>query len=202
MSRQGQPPLTRGNTSTDGVAGFAGTVWTFEDIDLSTSYASARVKRTNQRVQCRLVKNSSGIALLPKRGVTYKAGTNQTEVDGYVRTTSAECAGIVDEWLPAAGVANGDYFWIVVQGPTMVLSSLAGNSENVITERDPLVALTAATSQATTAGRFVTQDLTGATQILANAVQNAIGRALSAKTTAQTNGDILVDMNLRWTSLF
>lgn len=202
MSRQGQPPLTRGSTSTDGVASFAGTVWTFEDVDLSSGYTSARIKRTNQRVQCRLVKNSSGIALLPKRGVTFKAGTNQQEVDGYVRTTSAECAGIVDEWLPAAGVANGDYFWIVVQGPTLVLSSLAGNAENVISERDPLVGLTAATSQATTAGRFVSQDLTGATAVLGNAIQNAIGRALSAKTTAQTNGDILVDMNLRWGGVF
>lgn len=202
MSRQGQPPLTRGQTTTDGVANFAGTVWTFEDVDLTQSYTAARVKRTNQRVQCRLVKNNSGIALLPKRAVVYKAGTNQTEVDGYARTTAAEVAGIVDEWLPSAGVANGDYFWIVVQGPTLVLNDIASGASTVIAERDPLVALTAATSQATTAGRFATQDLTGATQVLANAVQNAIGRALSAKTTAQTNADVLVDVNLRWGGLF
>lgn len=200
MSRDAQPLLGRGQTETNVPAASAGTSWLFEDFDWSSTYTSARPRRTNKKVRCMLVKNSSGISLLPRRIVMWKAGTNQTEVDGYVRTTSAEGAGVVDEWLPTAGVANGDYFWLVVAGPTLVLNDIASGAGTVIAERDVLVALTAATSQATTAGRVAVQDLTGATALLGNAVQNAFGRALSARTTAETNSSVLVDLINRWSN--
>lgn len=85
-------------------------------------------------------------------------------------------------------------------GPTLVLNDIASGAGTVIAERDVLVALTAATSQATTAGRVAVQDLTGATALLGNAVQNAFGRALSARTTAETNSSVLVDLINRWSN--
>ena len=100
----------------------------------------------------------------------------------------------MDEFLPTAGVPANDLFWIVVEGPTNILSDLAGADNNVVNIGGILVALTAATSQCTTAGRVMPQDITGATSVLANAVQNRIGRALSARTTANTNADILVNV--------
>lgn len=198
MARDEQPLLGRGTTETNMTAGAAGMSWLFEDVDYSTSNYAIRPRRTNRKVRCVLVKNSSGIALLPRRMVVWKAGTNQTEVDGYATTTAAEVAGVVDEWLPTAGVANGDYFLLVVGGPTLVVTDLAAGANNLIPERTVLVALTAATSQATTAGRPAPQDLTGATALLGNQLQNAIGRALSAKTTANTNVDLLIDLVNRW----
>ena len=178
--------------------GFEGRVARFADVIASTS-GGVNTRRSDNEVKCRLVRNVSGIALLPKRAVKYKSGFRYKRVDGYCNATAEECAGIVDEHLPAAGVRNGDLFWIVVGGPTLVLTSLAGDAENVITEGNVLYALTAATSQATTAGRVIawngtfsaaqTTDGTGG-----KITMNHIGRAMSAKTTANTNADLLVDL--------
>lgn len=174
----------------------AGSQKVFEDIDYSTA---VRGQRTNYQVTRRLVKNSSGITLLAKRTVQFKAGTNRTEVDGYSTTTAndGKTVVVVDEWL-TAGVPDGSYFWVTVHGPTECLTDLAGGANNLIPEETVLVALTAATSGATTAGRVAPQDLTGATAVLGNQINGAFARALSAKTTANTNADILVFLGNRW----
>lgn len=193
------PLLPRGQSESAGFANQVGSVKCFEDLDHSLAVPT---HRTHHQVECRLVKNSSGIALLPKRLVTFKAGTNRTEVDGYATTTAADGKSVVvvDEWLPAAGVPANSYFWVVIEGPTEVLTDLAGGANNLIPEDTVLVALTAATSQATTAGRVAPQDLTGATAPLGNQIQGAFGRAMSAKTTANTNADLLAYVSNRWDS--
>lgn len=70
-------------------------------------------------------------------------------------------------------------------------TSLAADATNLLPVGTILVALTAATSGSTTSGRPAPQDLTGATALLGNQIQNQIGTALSAKTTANTNADVL-----------
>jgi hypothetical protein len=167
----------------------------FEDLDYDDV---KRGRRTNHIVRCRWVKNSSGIALLPGYLVVFKAGTNRTEVDGYARLTAAD-AVVADEWLPAAGVPNGSYFWVVVHGPTVCITDPAAGANNLLPEDTVLVALTAAASTvSTTAGRIAPQDLTGATAVLGGQIQNALGRAMSAKTTANSNAEILMFFSKRW----
>jgi len=206
MARNEDPPFARGQTFYNGATiittdlggqNLEGKEWEFEDIDLSQT--GAKPARTNRTVRCRCVRNVSGISLLPKRIVTYQsAGTDGRydvgRVDGYSTTVAARAAGVVDEWLSSTGVVNNDLFWIVVSGPTKVLTDLAGGANNVVSIGGLVTALTAATSQATTAGRVQPQDLTGATALLGNQIQNVIGKALSAVTTANTNADLLVDM--------
>lgn len=189
--------LPRGQSETYGYANQVGREWCFEDLNYSSKVT---VHRTEHKVRCRLVKNSSGFALLPGRLALFKAGTNRTEVAGYATTTAADGKSVVvvDEWLPAAGVADGDYFWVVVEGPSEVLTDLAGGANNLIPEDTVLVALTAATSGATTAGRVAPQSLTGATAVLGNQINGAFGRAMSAKTTAETNESLLAFISNRW----
>ena len=212
MARDENPPFNRGET----FFGIGGTVitatqdplqlighdWEFEDINWAlTGAVGAKQLRSQRRVTCRVVKNIAGIALLPSR--VANASTVQTDgrtfensIDGYTTTSAAFALGVVDEWLPAAGVAANDFFYIVTKGPTTILTDLAGGANNVFSVGTVVVALTAATSQATTAGRIYPQDLTGATSLLGNQVQNAIGRALSAATTANTNIGLLVDVRM------
>jgi len=208
MSRDVAPPFPRGEYSTQSGAfdHLVGKEWVFEDLDYtqSASNMGARKHRTGRYVHCRLVKNSAGAALLPKRVVRFKvSGTAYgAEVDGYVRTT-AERGYPVDEFLPAAGVPDGGYFWIVVRGPAMVITPLAGTEFNGdITEGTVLVALTAITSGATTSGRLAVQNITGSTQtsdysFILSQAENYVGRALSAKTTGNTNADLLIEVG-RW----
>lgn len=181
MSLLNDPPFPLGQTlgvdSTVTSPAWVGAVKEFPDVDPVTGKV-----RSNRRKVCIAVRNSSGVALLPKRLVSFKSGSF-TEVDGYTSATDAASAGVVDEWLPATGVADDDVFWITVQGPTEVklgpgLQAAADAA---------LVALTAAAStHSTTAG----QAQTGAATFLQNGY---IGRAISAGTTAQ---NVLAVVNL------
>ena len=211
MARDENPPFGRGETwyglspapaidsANLGGIQHEGKIWKFEDVTVSASGATgARPARSNRDVYCMCVRNVSGIALLPKRLVTLqKTGTDGKfflgRVDGYATVTADGPAYPVDEFLTSAGVPNNDLFWIVVRGPATVLTDIAAAAGNVINVGDSVVALTAATSQATTAGRIAAQLLTGATALLANQVQNRVGRALSAATTSNTAADLLID---------
>lgn len=198
MARLENPPFPRGGTFYDGDTidandlggeNLEGMEWVFQDVDPNTGIA-----RTERPVRCRVVRNTSGINLLPKRIGRFETGAGEygSRVDGYTRTTAEEGYPI-DEYLPAAGVPNNDLFWIVVEGPAVVLTPLS----NMSADADVggwVVAITAATSGATTAGRAHPQVLTGATTPLAIQVQNRIGRALTQRVTDSTDSDILLDV--------
>jgi hypothetical protein len=187
-------------TLTSGMADhLEGTTKVFDDVDPTLS-TGAKTRRSNRQVTCMLVRNVSGTTLLPKRVVTWKAGYRGKQVDGYCTTDAQECAGVVDEFLPAGGVANNDLFWIVVKGPTLVLNGLAGDATNAIAAGDKLIALTAATSQSVTSGRVqamaLTSTSTGTTDgSHTKAIVNRFGVAMSAKTAAQIDADVLADTN-------
>ncbi len=205
MARDDAPPFERGSTAANGVTidsndlilpNLEGKEWVFEDLDYTATTVGARPARTNQKVRCRAVRNSSGAALLPKRLVTFKAG-DWGKVDGYAEVNPEGPCFPVDEWLPAAGVPSNDLFWIVVEGPATVLTGLAADATNVINQNDQLVNLTAVTSGATTAGRAGPAILTGLAVTLAPNMLNIFGRALSARTTGNTNSDVLVEIT-KW----
>lgn len=182
MSLYVDPPFDLGQTlgvssATDG-GGWVGAVKIFPDVSPSGIIRSNRVKK------CVAVRNSSGGALLPKRIVRFAVGTAGTAVfsavDGYAAVANNELVGVVDEYLPAAGVAANDVFWVVVDGPTEVSHALSGTA---IAVGDRLAAITAATSGATTAGRATPSSVGAATTGSDNAGLGVIGYACSAGTT-------------------
>lgn len=126
---------------------------------------------SNHTVECICVKNTSGGALLPGQVAKFKASAILTEVDG-LATTSTELMGVVDEYLPAAGVAANEVFWLVISGPSTVtktstsvsagasygLSATAGSAAAQST--NPLLGYAIATS-ATTSGRILVRTVAG-----------------------------------------
>lgn len=197
------PPFPRGQTLVNGAYTISssdlpglsveGKEWLFEDIDLNSSSGQVKPHRTNHRVRCVAVRNTSSVAMRPKAIVTFAAtaGLNRSRVDGMCDVTAEKCCGVVDEYLSSTGIIQYDIGWVVVEGPSLMLTSLSGDATNVFDVGTIMVALTAASSGATTAGRPAPQDLTGATATLAAQIQGRVGEAMSAKTTAQTNSDIL-----------
>lgn len=181
MSLYSDPPFALGQTlgvsSTSDGTGWVGAVKHFPDVNPDTGAI-----RSNRLKTCIAVRNVSGVALLPKRVVVFKSGS-QSEVDGYDADTTKVPAGVVDEHLPSGGVANNDVFWLTIQGPTEVKLGPASEAA----ADTALVALTAAAStHSTTAG----QAQTGAVTYLQN---HYIGRALSAGT---TGANVLAVVNL------
>lgn len=193
---------TFGTTSlTDGSADLEGLEALFDDVNPTTG-----VRRSNAKVRCRIVRNVSTVALLPKYLVTLQAsaGVSRGRVDGYCITTGAARAYPVDEYLPSSGVPVNDLFWIVVEGPALCVTSRVGADSNSFAVHARMIAQTAAASTvATTAGHIgamIAADLSAATSgvvdftSLFDVSRNVVGKALTAKTTANTDADVLVDI--------
>ena len=205
MSKRESPPFQRGETyfgiggTPDATSGFQheGQEFDWEDVDLNSTDVGVKPHRSELPVTTRIVRNVSGFAVLPKRCVNYKS-TDHGQIDGYCDVTAEGPLVVVDEYLPSAGCANNDLCHVVVEGPALVSTSLAGTAVNVINAGDRVVGATAATSGATTAGRVEVQNKTitagSAASDLGNQIQNAVGVALSAKTTANTAADLLISV--------
>ena len=174
-----------------------GTVVQFRD-ETKSGYGP-KTLNSGQYVSARLVRNSSGFALAPGRLVTWESGYRNRRVDGYAKVTSVECAGVVDPLIPATGVADDDLFWVIFKGPCLVKTAPnASAAANEFSIGDVVAALTAATSgvSCTTAGRPAVALTSGATTPQSMVILNRIGRAMSAMTSAQTDQNVLIDLNI------
>lgn len=199
MARNENPPFERGTTWYDGDTpdasdlggeNIVGQEWVFEDKS-----PTATTNRTNRHVRCRAVRNTSGIALLPKLlGVlSTTAGEYGNSVSGYCSTDAQE-AYPIDEYLPAAGVVDDDIFWLVIEGPAVIETSTADMDADFVVGGWGVAQTAAASTEAVTGGRINTATAYGATTGTGNNVLNRIGRALTARTTANTNTDTLFDV--------
>lgn len=129
---------------------------------------------SNRTVECIAVKNASGGALLPGQVVRFKAAATSGQFSGGIlgevdatATASDVLLGIVDEYLPAAGVADKEVFWVVVRGPSTVTKTATSVSAG------------AAYGPSATAGSAAAQ---GANALLGYAIE----------TSATTSGRLLV----------
>ena len=86
-------------------------------INAVTDVKSVDARRTRKR----LVKNSSGGALLPGQLVAWATGKAGLEVTNPAATAGVQIVGVVDFLLPSAGVPTTNYFWIYVEGPCKFL---------------------------------------------------------------------------------
>lgn len=170
------------------------------DFNDTAAVAGPDGRRSGRRRRAVLVRNASTLTLEAKRIVKWQSGFRGRRVDGYCNVDSEAVAGVVDDTIGSNGVVPGDLFWLLREGPALCHPSLAANAENVISVDDMLIALTAVTSGATTAGRVVSWNALTSTAAqatdgtAARRTFNRIGRALSARTTAQTTSDVLVDL--------
>lgn len=196
LPQRGKTYLTGPNRTADSTAtvslAIEGIKKVFKDLDYTgTAGVFAKAPRSGGEVECILARNASAISLLPGRVCVWKTNKQGKQVDGYVSLDAGLVAGVVDEWLPSTGVPTNDYFWLVRKGPCLVKKSLDGNS---LVKDDYVIAITAATSQATTAGR-ITSILSTSNQTYAmSAALNRLGLAMS--TTATTNADVLVYLDI------
>ena len=181
-------------------ASIEGTRMEFTD-NVAASGQGADGRRSGRTRRCILVRSTADVTLLPKRVVKWQSGFRGRRVDGYCNVADEAVAGIVDPDLGSSGVVKGDLFWLFRGGPCLAKIAL-DTTASVIAMDDVLVALTAVTSGATTSGRVspwtgLTVTVTQTTDGTQNRrLMNRIGRAMSAATSGNTNGDVLVDLML------
>src|SRR3990167_5071544 len=157
--------------------------------------ATAPTHRTHRWRLYRICRNANATAVLPSRLYIFQtaAGVYGHRTDGLSGTTAVRAVA-ADEYLPSAGCPQYDLCYMLIKGPGLIYSR-SDNDAADYAAGDVLVAITGET---TNAGRVRLQDLTGATALLADQIQNAIGRSMSTKLTNSTNQLILVDVCERW----
>lgn len=185
-------------TDTSGLT-LEGTVWVVGDADsLPIGPGTPQPAYNQGQIWLAVVRNTSGIALQAKRLVKFQATFFRRRVDGYAFTTTQPCFPVDDQY-GSQTIANNDLFYIVVKGPCLVQTSLNGDATNVLNEGDIVVNTTAASSQATSAGRIALRDFSAATTLQLQGIFDSVGRAMTARTTANTATDTLVRVgNLMW----
>lgn len=105
---------TLGVTSTDQGTSVAGVQKVFTDVDPRTNNAGKHL--SNRTVTCIAMRNISGSPIAGGTVVKFANADLLNSFDGAAPDANVMC-GVVDEYLGAAGVANNDVCWIVVNGP-------------------------------------------------------------------------------------
>ncbi|MGH7127132.1 MAG: hypothetical protein ACREIV_01095 [Planctomycetaceae bacterium] len=169
----------------------------------NTTIRGSKARRTGKPLQVIALRNESGQTLFGKRlaRLTRTAGYSLVEsVDGYAATLAEKHVIIIDEFLSTDGVADNDIFWGLFSGTVTGLTPESGASFNGdIVVGGQLVAATAATTGTSVAGRFSNVTFTAATAGNTSngfdgfrMAANMVGVALSARTTGETNSDLLI----------
>ncbi len=154
-------------------------------------------------VRVRCVRNNAGFNIKPGQlctfTTTYVDGVTTVPnglVVGGVTESLAEYCYPADEFLPPAGVPQGDLFYIVVEGPCLL--KLAATLTAGVSAGQKVVSATASGTTDASAGCIVPQSINEGTDTdnvaNANQIQNAIGRAMSAAPSGETGQSILVDI--------
>jgi hypothetical protein len=160
-----------------------GQLYAFEGLPVDKLQAAGQ-PAVGLGLGARVCLNASGIALKPGRIATWKNdATNPfgTAVGGYAFASTDFVAGVIDEFLPAAGVQPGDIFWLIQFGLTKVRTP--GTLPANIAIGDPLIPGVGTSGTNDDAGRVIR--VTGTLDTIAESLSYA-GRAQEAVTTADT----------------
>lgn len=71
------------------------------------------------------VKNGSGVTLAKGTGIKF-LNTALGKTLGSKSGANERCDGIIDPFIPASGLADGSYGWIIIGGPCKVLAGYGG----------------------------------------------------------------------------
>ncbi len=180
-----------GGTPTDAAAhaNLLGKLYAFDDYAAPVG-SNPPVLRSGAPVICMLVQNTSGSAIAPKMLCEMKNdGTTSRhylgEVMGISPTVGDRCFP-ADEHLPAAGVADDDFFFVVVSGPAMCVTDSAGDTTIGVGHF--------VVPGAGTAGRVVGQATSEDDADIFPQIQGAVGRCIAAIDATSTNILIYVTM--------
>jgi len=179
-----------------------GAVFQHQDLDrTSSSIRAGRGRLSGRTITAVICRNTYGSALLGKRlGLLEVDASNPRDYLGRVNGYSAVFTNggivVIDPDLDSNGVAANDLFWGIVAGPTTILTSNADTAFNGdIASGAPIVAATAAGTTTTVGGRV--SNIAGATTQAFSLANNLVGWALSARTTGETDSDLLINADIR-----
>jgi hypothetical protein len=175
--------------------------YVFPAVATTGTIRGQKGRKTGRTITAMLVRNTAAFAILGKRVVklTEAGGYGDlSAVNGYTCVKADDHCAFSDPGLPSAGCAANDIMWVILEGPTTVLAPhVGGGFDKAIAKGDPLVAATGTTTGTSDEGRVSVGGVLAGGSLAATEAyihaRNNLGRALSARTTGETDGELLVD---------
>lgn len=212
MANQAYLPFQRGKTrghnqgtTADAAANIIdtdmeGLVVRFDDTIPASLPGGTPTQRSAGDVWAICVRNVSTLTLTPKHLVTWADGYRGKRVGGMSAVAPAagatgEVAGVVDDQL-AINVPVNHLFWLLVKGHALCKTGYTRTALGEFSAGDALVACTSNGTTNDDAGSVLKPDTNVATTALFNTLFYSIGRAVSSKTSNQTDSDVLVSLDL------
>jgi hypothetical protein len=208
----GNPPFALGTTyrgldddSNEINDDFMGMIYQHQSPVLS-SVSGVRDRNAERFISAVCLRNDSGVVLFGKRLAQFEltAGLSVVErADGYPIVQAQKGLILIDPFgtIPTDGVPIDDLFWGLFEGVCIARTPFTGAAFALdIAVGAQLVSSTInSTSQNSNAGglgNFTVQDTLNNTEVYAM-VNNHIAVAMSARTTGETNADLLVNLQIR-----
>ncbi len=108
-----------------------GTPFTFKHLARQANMPGGmRGLLSGQERRALFVRNTSGVTLLPGQAVTWSAthSFRNRRTGALASAANYQMAGIVDYYLPASGVRDGDLFWLFRSGPVEMRGDFAAHT--------------------------------------------------------------------------
>lgn len=168
------------------------------NFPISKKIASAlgmKGRTTGRQIRARIMRNTTGAALLGKRlaRVAPTSVANSTKVTAYAGIEGEGYVFPIDPFLPAAGVADDDLFYVILRGPVGLLTpKTIGDIDAAIVAGDGIMC------SADDEGRIVTAADFASISSAFSGTGHVIGTALGAAADIAVNTEVIVDIALPW----
>lgn len=168
------------------------------DFPITEKIATAlgmRGRTSGRQIRARIMRNTTGAALLGKRlaQVAATSISNSTKVTDYADTEGQKYVFPVDPFLPSAGVADDDLFYVIIRGPvTLLTPATTGDISSAIDGGDPIMC------SADDNGRIVKAVDFNSISSAYEGTGHVIGTALGTAGSTAVNTEVIVDIALPW----
>lgn len=154
-----------------------------------------RDRTSGRTITVRVMRNISGGALLGKRLVRATPSSLDacTKVTGYQAVEGQKYVFPSDPLLPAAGVADDDLFYVIIKGPTTLLTPASTDDID-----GPLSAGDEVMGSASTNGRVIKAVEFNDISSAYSGLRHSIGTSLTDAGPNETSKEIVVDICLPW----
>jgi hypothetical protein len=152
-------------------------------------------RTSGRQIRARIMRNTTGAALLGKRlaRVGKTSVSASTKVTEYAGDEGEKYVFPIDPFLPAAGVADDDLFYVILRGPVGLLTPrTVGDIDSAIVAGDSIMC------SADDEGRIVTAVDFGSISSAFDGTGHVIGTALGAAGATAVNTEVIVDIALPW----
>jgi hypothetical protein len=140
----------------------------FQDLDYSVT--TPKRVLSGQPKRCVWVKNGHSSAITPRQVLKWDSGTDEVGKVVVPAGDDDKPCGVANEFMVSAGAAAGEGFFMVIEGPTQLISD--GGSTLAVTD----VVVTAASAKVNK------QDANAATTDIMKQVQSRVGRPMETVT--------------------